>query len=134
MGLSWHLARQERFDEAEHGLERLAMQILIATMDSIQPHWIALKSRVLLESPKAHMSIKYLCSTSRPDASHIIHEVFIRDGGGEMRRVRPLIDCSVTSICKAPTLRKGLGPAEEPVYVTTLGINGQVIALVGESR
>jgi hypothetical protein len=58
------------------------MQTLMATMDSIQPHRIALKSRVLLESPKALMSSQYLCGTS-----HIIHEVFVRDGNGEMQRV-----------------------------------------------
>jgi hypothetical protein len=32
--------------------------------------------------PKAHMSSQYLCDTSRPDTSHIIHEVFIRYGSG----------------------------------------------------
>jgi hypothetical protein len=74
------------------------MQTLMATMDSIQPHRIALKSRVLMESPKAHMSSQYLCGTSRPDTSHIIHEVFIRDGNGEMQRVRALIDYGATSI------------------------------------
>ena len=82
----------------ELGLEKLAMQTLMATMDSIQPHRIALKSRVLLESPKALMSSQYLCGTSRPDTSHIIHEVFVRDGNGEMQRVRAVIDCGATSI------------------------------------
>jgi hypothetical protein len=110
------------------------MQTLMATMDSIQPHRIALKSRVLLESPKALMSSQYLCGTSRPDTSHIIHEVFIRDGNGEMQRVRALIDCGATSIFMSPRLRKRLGLADEPAYVTTLGLNGQVMAHASDSR
>jgi hypothetical protein len=110
------------------------MQTLMATMDSIQPHRIALKSRVLMESPKAHMSSQYLCGTSRPDTSHIIHEVFIRDGSGEMQRVRALIDCGATSIFMTPRLRKRLGLADEPAYVTTLGLNGHVMAHASESR
>jgi len=56
------------------------MQTLMATMDSIQPHRIALKSRVLLESPKALTSSQYLCAMSRPDTSDNIHMEFIREG------------------------------------------------------
>jgi len=110
------------------------MQTLMATMDSIQPHRIALKSRVLMESPKAHMSSQYLCGTSRRDTSHIIHEVFIRDGNGEMQRVRALIDCGATSIFMTPRVRKRLGLADEPAYVTTLCLNGHVMAHPSESR
>jgi len=110
------------------------MQTLMATMDSTQPHRIALKSRVLLESPKALMSSQYLCGTSRPDISHIIHEVFIRDGNGEMQPVWALIDCGATSIFMAPRPRKRLGLADEPAYVTTLGLNGQVMAHASDSR
>jgi len=134
MGLSRHLARQERFDEAELELKRLAMQTLIAMMDSIQPHRIALKSRVLLERPKAHMSSEHLCGTSRPDTFHIIHEVFIRDGNGEMQRVRALIDCGATSIFMARRLRKLLGLAHEPAYVTTQDLNGQLLAHASGSQ
>jgi hypothetical protein len=115
-------------------LERLAMQTLMAMMDSIQPHRIALKSRVLLESPKALMSSQYLCGTPRPDMSHIIHKVCIRDGNGEMQRVRALIDCGATSISMSPRLRKRLGLADEPAYVMTLGLNGQVMAHASDSR
>jgi hypothetical protein len=79
---SRHLAQRERFDKAELGLERLAMQTLMATMDSIQSHQISLNSRVLLESTKALMSSQYVCGTSRPDMSLMIHEVLIRDGNG----------------------------------------------------
>jgi len=84
IGLSWHLACQERFDEADLGLERLAMQTLMLTMDSIQPHWIASISSVLLESPNPLMSSQYLCGTSRLDTSHIIHDVCRRVGSGDM--------------------------------------------------
>jgi len=89
---------------------------------------------VLMESPKAHMSSQYLCRTSRPDMSHIIHKVSIRDGCGEMQRVRALIDCGATSIFTTPRLRKRLGLAVEPAYVMTLGLNGQVMAHASESR
>jgi hypothetical protein len=110
------------------------MQSLMATMDSIQPHRIALKSRVLMESPQAHMSSQYLCGTSRPDRSHIIHEVVIRDGKGEMQCVQVLINRGVMSILMALRLRERLRLADEPAYVTTLGLNGQVIAHVSDSR
>ena len=118
----------------ELGLERLAMQTLMATMDSIQPHPIALKTRVLIESAKGHMSSQYLCGTSRPDLSHIIHGVCIRDGSWEMPRVRALIDCSATCIFMTPRLRKQLGIADEPAYVTTLGLNGHIMAHVSERQ
>jgi len=93
-----------------------------------------LKSRVLMESPKAHMSSQYLCGTSRPDTSHTIQEVFIRDGSGEMQRVRALIDCGATSIFMTPRLRKQLGLADEPAYVTTLVLNGHVMTHASESQ
>jgi hypothetical protein len=106
----------------------------MATMDSIQPHQISLKSMVLLESPKALMPSQYLCGTSRPDMSHIIHDVLLRDGSGEMQQVRAVIDCGATSIFMAPRLRKRLGLADEPAYVMTLGLNCQLIAHASESR
>jgi hypothetical protein len=55
------------------------MQTFMAKMDSIQLGLITLMSRVLLESPEAPMSSQYLSVTSRPDTSHIIHDIFIRD-------------------------------------------------------
>jgi hypothetical protein len=118
---------------AEFVLERLALQTMMATMDSIQPSLIALKSRVVLERPTAHMSRKYLCGTSRLDMSHIIHDVFLSDGKVEMQQVRALIDCCVTSICMAPRLGKRVGLADEQPYITTLGLNGQVIAYPSDS-
>jgi len=134
IGLSRHLARWERFHEVELGLGRVAMQALMATMDSIQLHRISLTSRVLLESPKAFMSSQYLCGTSRQDTSHIVYSVFIRDGRVEMQSMRALIDCGATSIFMAPRLRKRLGLADKPVYVTTLGLKGHLMAHASESR
>jgi hypothetical protein len=67
----------------ELGLEKLAMQTVMATMDSIQPHRIAFKSRVVLVSRNAYVSRQFLYGTSRPDTSHIIYTVLIRDGNGE---------------------------------------------------
>jgi len=47
---------------------------LFATLDVIQLHWIAIKSRVILEC-WALMWNQYLCGTQRPDSVHIIDEV-----------------------------------------------------------
>jgi len=76
----------------------------MATLEAIQPHRIALKSRVILESPRAHMVSQFLCSTETPESAHIIHEVKIQDRHGEMQSVRALIDCGATSISMAPGL------------------------------
>jgi len=74
------------------------------------------------------MSSQYLCCMSRPDMSHIIHEVFISDGSGEMECVQALINCGVTIIFMSPRLRTRLCLADEPAYVMTLGLNGHVFA------
>ena len=66
--------------------------------------------------------------------SHIIHEAVIRDRNGGMQLVRALIDCGAMSIFMALRLRKRLGLADEPAYVTTLGRNGQGLAHVSDSR
>jgi len=110
------------------------MQPLMAMMDSIQQHRIALKSSVLLESPNALMSTQYLCGTSRPDTSHNIHELFIIDGHGEMQRLRALIDCGTTNIIMSPRLRKWLGLADEPASITALSFKGQVVAHASDSQ
>jgi len=110
------------------------MQTLMATMDSIEPHRIALKSTVSLEGPKALMSSRYLCGTTRPDTSHIVHDVFIRDGSGEMQHMQALIDCGATSIFMAPRLRKRHGLVDEPAYLTTVGLNGHVLAHASDGR
>jgi len=75
----------------------------MATLDEIQPHWIALKLRVNLEE-RAQMSSQYLYGTERSDSTHIIHELRVRDIHGNMNRVRALIDCGATSIFMMPRL------------------------------
>jgi hypothetical protein len=74
------------------------------------------------------MSSQHLCGTTRPDTSHIVRDVLIRDGSGEMQPVRAPIDWGATSIFMAPRLRKLLGLMDEPAYMTTVGLNGQVMA------
>jgi hypothetical protein len=71
----------------ELGMEKLGAQALMATLHEVQPHGISLKSRVVLESPRARMLNQYLCGTEIPDSAHIVHEVHIRDRNGEMQRV-----------------------------------------------
>jgi hypothetical protein len=51
-----------------------------------------------------------------------------------MQGVRALIHCGATSIFMTPTLRKRLGLADEPAYVTTLGLKGHVMAHASDSR
>jgi hypothetical protein len=121
-------------DEAELGMETLGMQSQIATLDEIKPHRISLQPREVLESPRAHMSSQYLCSTTHPDSTHIIHEVQVRDHKGEMQRVRALINCSATSIFMSPRLRKKLGLADEAVGITTIGLDGRVMESAKNSQ
>jgi hypothetical protein len=118
----------------ELGMEKLGAQALMATLDEVQPHRISLKSRVVLESPRARMLSQYLCGTEIPDSAHIVHEVQIRDRNGEMQRVRALIDCSATSIFMAPRLLKRLGISHEAAHITTLGLNGGVMQHAKDSR
>jgi hypothetical protein len=60
-------------DEMELGMPAAGTRALMATLEAIQPHRIALKSRVILKSPRAHMFNQYLCSTETPDSAYIIH-------------------------------------------------------------
>jgi hypothetical protein len=83
--LSRYLARRERVDDAELEMEKLGARPLMATLDEVKPHRVALKSRVILESPRAVMSSQYLCGTTRLDTAHIVHEVEVRDTHGEMQ-------------------------------------------------
>jgi len=80
------------------------------------------------------MSSQYLCGTSSPDTTHIFQEVYITDGNGEMQRMRARIDRGATSFLMGPRLRKRLRLADEPAYVTTLGLNGEVMAHASESQ
>ena len=104
-------------------MQKLGAQALMATLEEVQPHRISLKSRVVLESPRARMLSQYLCGTETPDSAHIIHQVKIQDRNGEMKRVRALIDCGTTSIFMAPRLLKRLGISHEAAHITTLGLN-----------
>jgi hypothetical protein len=110
------------------------MQTLMATMDSIQLDQITFKSGVVLERLKAPRSSQYICGTSKPDTSHIIDQVLISDGNGEMQCVRGLIGCGATRIFIALRLRIPLGPADILAYVMTLGVNGQVMAHASDSQ
>jgi hypothetical protein len=118
----------------ELGMEKLGAQALMATLDEVQPHQISLKSRVVLESPRARLLSQYLCGTETPDSSHIIHEVQIRDRNGKMQRVRALIDCGATSIFMAPRLLKRLGISHEAAHITTLSLDGGVMQHATNSR
>ena len=128
VGLFRHLARRKRFDKVELGLVMLVTQGVMATMDGIQLHRIPLKLMVVLESSKALISWLNLYSTSRPDTSHIVHNVLIEDRSGEMQCMGALIDCSTTRTIMAPRLPRLPGLADKPAYVMTLGLNGQAIA------
>jgi len=106
----------------------------MATMDEIRLHRIALKSRVILESPRAEMLSQYLCGTETPDSAHIIHEIQIRDEHGEMQHVPALIDCGATTIFMAPWLFKNLGISHEAAHITTLGLGGQSMQHAKDNR
>ena len=80
------------------------------------------------------MSSRYLCGMFRLDTSHNIHQDHIRDGSQEMQRVRALINCGTTSIFMVPRLRIHLCLADEPAYITTLGLNSQVMAHTSNGR
>ena len=67
----------------ELGLETIRMRSLMATLDEIQPHWIAMKLRVISEPPPACMSSQYLYGTTKPDTAHIVHELYVPDINGE---------------------------------------------------
>jgi len=117
----------------ELGLENLGNRAIFATLDKIQPHRIALKSRVILEG-QALMSSQYVCGTDRPDSAHIVHEVLVWNIHGNMQRVKALIDCGATSIFTSPSLLKKLQLPHEPAFTSTQGFNGQVIMSAKESR
>jgi hypothetical protein len=134
MYLSRYLARRGRLDKSERELGKVGSQALMATLDEIRPHRIAQKSRVILESPRAHMLSQYLCGTETPDSAHIIHEIQIRDKDIKMHRVRALIHCGATSIFMAPRLLKKLGISHEAAHITALGLGGQIMQHAKDSR
>jgi len=100
--LHGHLARQQRFDEADFVKDRLAFPTVMVAMDSIQPNRLALKPMVELESPNALKSIQHRCGTARPGTSYMIDQVFMSDGSGEMQVLQPFIDYGTMSVCMVP--------------------------------
>jgi len=80
------------------------MQSLTAMINSIQPHRIALKSTMVLERPQALISSENIYGMSRADPSHIVPEILIRVGSGEMQCLKALINGSAMSSCITPRL------------------------------
>jgi len=130
--LSWYQTRQERLDKEEIGLERLESGVLMATLDEMQPHRIALKSNVILEQ-SAKMSSQSQCATDRPDSTSIIHPVKVRNLHCNMHRLRALIECVASSIFMTLRLLQLLRLPHEPAFTSTQGLNGQLIISVKES-
>jgi hypothetical protein len=99
-------------------------------------HRIALKSRVRLEAPRSQalLSSQYLCGSSRPDTSHVIHEISIQDVQGNWTRVKALIDCGATSIFASPRLIEILGLGTQQAHTTTYGLDGNIRSHVKDSR
>jgi hypothetical protein len=99
-------------------------------------HRIALKSRVRLEAPRlqALFSSQYLCGSSRPDTSHVIHEISIQDVQGNWIRVKALIDCGATSIFASPRLIELLGLESQQAHTTTYGLDGNIMSHARDSR
>jgi hypothetical protein len=99
-------------------------------------HRIALKSRVRLEAPRSQalFSSQYLCGSSRPDTSHVIHEISIQDVQGNWTRVKALIDCGATSIFASPKLIEILGLQTQEAHTTTYGLDGNVMSHAKDSR
>jgi hypothetical protein len=97
---------------------------------------IALKSRVRLEAPRSQalFSSQYLCGSSRPDTSHVIHEISIQDVQGNWTRVKALIDCGATSIFASPKLIEILGLQTQEAHTTTYGLDGNVMSHAKDSR
>ena len=106
----------------------------MATLVGMQPHWISLRLRVVLESQEALMSRQYLWGTATLDSSHIVHEVQIPDKHRVLQRIRALFHCGAITIFMFPQLLNRLGIPHEAVHFKTHGLAGQVIAHVRESR
>jgi hypothetical protein len=134
--LSRHLARRERFDDKKLGLQRVAARSLLASLDEVEMHRIALKSRVRLEAPRSQalFSSQYLCGSSRPDTSHVIHRISIQDVQGNWTRVKAVIDCGATSIFASPRLIEILGLQTQQAHTTTYGLDGKFMSHTKDSR
>jgi len=132
--LSWYLVWLGRFEQMEVGMEKLGMQALIATLDEVRQHRIAVKSRLLLDSLIVRMLRQYLCGTKLQNSTHIVHEVQIRQRNEEMQLGWAIIDCGALSIIRVANLLKWLGISHEAVHITILGLNGAVMKHPNDSR
>jgi hypothetical protein len=117
----------------------MVSRALLATIDEVEMHRIALKSRVRLEAPRHllpghRLSSQYLCGSSQPDTCHVVHEVSVQDTQGNWIRVKALIDCGATSIFASPWLVARLGLETEHAHITTYGLDGGVLAHARDSR
>jgi hypothetical protein len=114
-------------------LEKVGLEAFIATWDEIRPYWIALKSRVILDSLRAQTLSQYLCGTDTPDSAHIIHHIQIQDKHSEMQPVRALIFCGVTGVFMTPRLLKNLGISHEEAHTPILSLGRQIMQLAKNS-
>jgi hypothetical protein len=117
----------------------MVSRALLASIDEVEMHRIALKSRVRLEAPRhllpGHLlSSQYLCGSSQPDTCHVVHEVSVQDTQGNWIRVKALLDCGATSIFALPWLVARLGLETEHAHITTYGLDGGVLAHARDSR
>jgi len=125
--LSWYLARWERIDELELGMQSLGTSALMATMEEIQKHWVSLMPRVVLEPEHSHVTSIFGWNGG-PDSSHIVHQVQIRNQDRVLQSIPALIDCSATRISMSPQSLNRLGLPHEAVHITTHSLAGLVIA------
>jgi len=130
---SGYLTQQERLDDEELGLEPVGNRAIFAILHEIQPHRIALTSTVIREG-RALFSSQYLGSTERPDPAHIIHEVRVRNPPGNMQGFKAQILCgAMTRFISLSILRK-LELPHKPAFISTQGLNDQVMMSAKESR
>jgi len=121
-------------DEWEIGFQSLGMRASKATLERIQPDQILLRPRLVLESPKAVMTTQYIGVMARPDSSHIVDEIQIRDQHRELQRPGALLDCGVTCIFMYPQLLNTLRLPHKAAHITTHWLDGQVIANATENH
>src|SRR5258705_6230940 len=110
------------------------MRSLLATIDEKQStRPISLQPNIVMEK-SAHMSSQYLCGTSRPHTSHVVHEIKVLDAEGRMQYIRALIDCGASSIFISQKLVRSLGLETSAAYTTTRGLDGRILAHARNSQ
>jgi hypothetical protein len=90
-------------------------------------------STVVFEIRNAHMSNQYPLGICKPDMYHIIHNIFIPDESVAMQPVQALFNWGGISIFMTLRPQIQLGLADEPEYVMTLDLNGQLTAHLSDS-